>query len=129
MACSRPTAPAIVSRSDSVQVASASSRAIAARSPATPDRPRQLSTSRAAPTPATSQRVATSTTRPASTAAAARDGPVSWAQRRSRPVSPDGRGGSPRTAATNRNSPVPATAPATMASRPGPARAGLTSLS
>ena len=42
MACSRPTAPAIVSRSDSVQMARPSSRAIARRSLAAPDSPRQL---------------------------------------------------------------------------------------
>ena len=42
MACSSPTAPAIVSRSDSVQVARPSSRAIALRSEAAPPSERQL---------------------------------------------------------------------------------------
>ncbi len=58
IACSRPTAPAMVSRSDSVQVASASSRSIARRSSPVPPKIRSASAaSRPSAAARTSQRV------------------------------------------------------------------------
>ena len=69
MACSRPTAPAMVSRNDSVQVASPSSRAIASRSAfAPPSSDGAGETRAAAASAATGHCVTRRTTRPTTTA-------------------------------------------------------------
>src|SRR5215469_6735223 len=118
MPCSRPAAPAIVSRSDSVQVASASSRSIVRRSLAAPPSPRQAKQSTAMPTPATSHRVTSKVAAPSSRATRPRSDHNSRI-RSSRLVrcGAAGLGFTPRTATISRKTPAPASAPAAIARR------------
>src|SRR5690606_9476900 len=116
IACSRPTAPAIVSRSDSVHPARASRRAMPRRSSAAPPtRPFQASTSAPVPAAATGQRVTASTATAATAATAVRVVNVLTRSSLLRPRTGRVRGGSPRSATTSSRTPPPVTAPAAIA--------------
>ena len=119
MACSRPTAPAMVSRSDSVHEASASTRRIAARSSEAPPKSLfQKKTRTPAAIPATAQRVSSRTTRPAIAATE----PRRPANRISSPArsadfcrSCSGLAGRPRTATASSARPPPTATPQPIA--------------
>lgn len=115
MACSRPTAPAMVSRSDSVHDARASTRRMADFSSAAPPKRRsQKKTRTPAAIPATAQRVSRSTTRPTIAASEPRcpaNRISSFARSAAFCFSCSGLAGRPRTATRNRASPPPTATP------------------
>jgi hypothetical protein len=119
IACSRPTAPAMVSRSASVQVASASSRSIALRSSVAPPKNRSnRPASRPSAIASTIQRVTASTSRPTPNAAPSRIRSLRLSRGPLRP-NIDGEasfGSVPRIAVTSSSTPPPATAPQRTAS-------------
>src|SRR5581483_7001860 len=116
IACSRPTAPAIVSRSASVHIASASTRRIASFSAAAPPNSWfQNSTNAIVPSPSTGHWLARPTTRPMASAITRR-----WPSLRIRSASEVafaslGLPGQPISPATRSASPSPAATPTTSA--------------
>src|SRR5690625_3172113 len=117
IACSSPTAPAMVSRNDSIQDASPSTRAIASRSAlAPPNSAGQKATRMPAPIAATGHRVITSTTTPAPMPNRVCR-PMSSTSDRALPSASGGFSSKPRIAAMSSTTAPPTRAPTSAISR------------